>query len=131
MSLDRSKIAMLERELDRQYVALLEEVREELAKSDESGMLERLERGGIDRGEEAVRDLLTDVNATLYHRHIGELRDIDEARRRMREGSYGFCIDCGEAIAFERLRAQPAAARCIGCQEQHDRIYAHRATPKM
>lgn len=39
------------------------------------------------------------------------------AEARMAKGEYGTCEDCGEAIEFARLEAQPAASRCIQCQE--------------
>lgn len=31
------------------------------------------------------------------------------------------CVDCAAAITAARLRAQPRAARCIGCQTDHER----------
>ncbi|OUZ10987.1 hypothetical protein BHE97_06030 [Aeromicrobium sp. PE09-221] len=43
------------------------------------------------------------------------LAEIDAALSRLGKGDYGRCEDCGEPIAHERLRAQPAARRCIGC----------------
>ncbi len=43
------------------------------------------------------------------------LNDVDAALTRITEGRYGRCEDCGEPIAHERLLAQPAARRCIGC----------------
>lgn len=55
-------------------------------------------------------------------RHAEQLRDQHElqavraALKRMAEGSYGECVDCGKAIAPERLQASPAALRCIACQ---------------
>jgi len=39
------------------------------------------------------------------------------AEKRLASGDYGLCEDCGEAIGFARLRAQPAASRCVRCQE--------------
>ena len=39
------------------------------------------------------------------------------AERRLAKGDYGLCEDCGEAIGFARLEAQPAASRCVRCQE--------------
>ncbi len=42
---------------------------------------------------------------------------IVEAERRLASGEYGLCEDCGEAIGFARLEAQPAASRCVRCQE--------------
>ncbi len=34
---------------------------------------------------------------------------------RLDEGEYGYCEDCGDAIATGRLELDPAAAKCIGC----------------
>jgi DnaK suppressor protein len=49
-----------------------------------------------------------------------ELQQIEGARERMRQGSYGECVDCGAAIALARLRALPSAERCIPCQEMYE-----------
>jgi RNA polymerase-binding transcription factor DksA len=43
------------------------------------------------------------------------LQAIDAALARLREGTYGFCIHCGEAIAPQRLIAMPEAVSCITC----------------
>ncbi|HEX4943673.1 MAG TPA: TraR/DksA family transcriptional regulator [Usitatibacteraceae bacterium] len=43
------------------------------------------------------------------------------AERRLEKGEYGLCEDCGEAIGFARLEAQPAASRCVRCQELAER----------
>ena len=41
------------------------------------------------------------------------------ALRRMSEGTYGRCEDCGKGIPLGRLRATPQAARCVRC-ERHE-----------
>jgi RNA polymerase-binding transcription factor DksA len=56
-------------------------------------------------------------------RDVDELRDVEAARRRLDDGSYGICTDCGLAIDFERLHAEPEAARCIDCQRRHEKTY--------
>ncbi len=43
------------------------------------------------------------------------------ALERLGAGSYGRCVDCGEAVPEGRLEARPDAARCITCQARHDR----------
>ncbi|NBD23158.1 TraR/DksA C4-type zinc finger protein [Paenibacillus glycinis] len=40
------------------------------------------------------------------------LEEVEAARERLANGTYGRCETCGEPIPFERLRAMPAAARC-------------------
>ena len=54
---------------------------------------------------------------------MGELNEIEAARRRLDDGSYGICTDCGAEIGFERLHAEPAAARCVECQRRHEKTY--------
>jgi len=48
------------------------------------------------------------------------LREVKAALRRIRDGSFGTCIDCEWAISPKRLAAVPWAARCIACQEAAD-----------
>ena len=48
-------------------------------------------------------------------RRANEIRRIDAALTRVDEGEYGWCVECGEAIAPKRLEADPAAPRCAGC----------------
>jgi DnaK suppressor protein len=49
------------------------------------------------------------------------LRQVRTALRRIRDGSYGTCIECDWAISPKRLAAVPWASRCIQCQETADR----------
>jgi DnaK suppressor protein len=48
-------------------------------------------------------------------------RQVKAALRRIRDGSFGTCIDCEWAISPKRLAAVPWASRCIQCQEAADR----------
>jgi DnaK suppressor protein len=45
---------------------------------------------------------------------------VDEALRRLVDGEYGLCIDCGGSISAPRLRALPFAVRCLRCQERFE-----------
>ena len=49
------------------------------------------------------------------------LRQVKAALRRIRDGSFGTCMDCESAISPKRLAAVPWAPRCIQCQEAADR----------
>jgi DnaK suppressor protein len=131
MPLAQLQLSILEKELDRQYVALLEEVREELAQGEDRQYVELIGRSPADSGESSMGDVLADLNATLFDRHINQIRDIEAATTRMREHVFGTCAECGEDIPFERLTAYPTAKRCVPCQQQRDRTYAHQATPSI
>jgi RNA polymerase-binding transcription factor DksA len=49
------------------------------------------------------------------------LMAIVAAQRRLAKGDYGLCEDCGKEIGFARLEAQPAASRCVRCQETSEK----------
>ena len=44
-----------------------------------------------------------------------------EALERLREGEYGICEECGEAIAPARLKAMPEVTTCVRCQDRLER----------
>ena len=73
-----------------------------------------------DAGEESVAALLEGVNLAILEREVAELQDIEAALARIQDGGYGVCVDCGDAIAPERLEADPTPKRCIGCQSRHE-----------
>ncbi|MEV0996076.1 TraR/DksA family transcriptional regulator [Nonomuraea sp. NPDC050202] len=46
---------------------------------------------------------------------------IMEALKRIDEGLYGRCVDCGSPVPEGRLEARPEAARCVQCQGKRER----------
>ncbi|QDG77677.1 TraR/DksA family transcriptional regulator [Labrenzia sp. PHM005] len=44
-----------------------------------------------------------------------DIQRIDAALKRLDDGDYGYCVDCGEEISEKRLGVDPAAAFCIRC----------------
>jgi DnaK suppressor protein len=70
-----------------------------------------------DQGEALRHDI---VLSAEEDRDAGELAEVDAALARIETGRYGECIDCGIDIPPARLQAQPAAARCIECQRNHE-----------
>jgi DnaK suppressor protein len=46
---------------------------------------------------------------------------IDEALRRIEDGSYGYCEETGEPIGLARLEARPTATLSLEAQERHER----------
>jgi DnaK suppressor protein len=71
--------------------------------------------------DEAARAAEAEIEESHSARAARELLDIDAALRRIADGSYGCCIDCGAAIDLCRLEAVPATAYCTACQTQHER----------
>lgn len=54
-----------------------------------------------------------------HHAHA-LLRTVEEALARIREGSYGLCVSCGNPINQKRLDAVPWTRYCIGCQQRQE-----------
>jgi DnaK suppressor protein len=49
------------------------------------------------------------------------IRKIEEALKRIEDGSYGYCLETGEPIGIKRLEARPVATLCIEAQERRER----------
>ncbi|QGG47956.1 TraR/DksA C4-type zinc finger protein [Heliorestis convoluta] len=90
---------------------------------------------------ESIQELSTydnhpaDIATELYEREkdLGtrdrlsrELDEIVEAKKRITEGIYGICEDCGETINTERMEAMPTATLCIRCQREEESLHPDR-----
>jgi RNA polymerase-binding transcription factor DksA len=84
-----------------------------------------------DSGDESVATLIADLEQADLSRDLDEFRGLESARERMKEGAYGICMDCGSDIVFERLKAFPAALRCVQCQERHEKTYGGEPKPSL
>lgn len=109
----------IEQRLRRRAEELRRDIRRELDNYDDQSY-SRLIDEVPDPGDESVADLLSDLNLAEVTRDIGEIRDIDLALQRLKEGNYGFCVDCGQEIDPQRLEANPAAVRCIEDQRRYE-----------
>jgi RNA polymerase-binding protein DksA len=90
-------------------------------------------QGGLSRVEHAHEVLSQDsddvshreadreMDMALGDREITELGAVSAALLRLKEGRYGSCSDCGEAIAFDRLKVEPWALRCVPCEGRRER----------
>jgi DnaK suppressor protein len=62
-----------------------------------------------------MADLLVDLNIAELNRDVAEMRAVQQALERLNAGTYGVCLECGEPIPRERLRAVPEATTCVRC----------------
>lgn len=120
-ALERSEREQLVARLRTDYQRLLREARHAAGNMDNPyrfrrhGMAPAMQDPGILRGFDVAR----------FDRHVQAIRDLEAAFRRLREGVYGRCSDCGEDVGFERLQACPTATRCVACQGRHEETQAH------
>lgn len=130
MALTKEQLGELQRAIEQRHDALLAELHEDVARArDESyGAV----AGPVtDLGDEAVGDLLSDLDQAEVSRELREVRELEAALARLQDGGYGRCSDCGLEIGFERLHASPAATRCVQCQRVHEKTFAHPGEPKL
>lgn len=114
-----------------EFKTLLEEERERLMRA--TGRLHResssssLEDEAGEIGGTPADNHLGDMASATYERELDEgledgmdetLRQIDDALKRIEDGTYGICEICGKPIGEERLRAIPWTTRCIDDQRR-------------
>ena len=65
----------------------------------------------------------TDKNVEMkaINRQIKLISEIDKALLRLRDDTYGYCLDTAEPIGIKRLMARPIAKYTIAAQEKHEK----------
>ena len=82
-------------------------------------------RAGQESADDGTEDIVDRANNAYNRELMFSLSDterntlllIENALRRMDEGTYGRCSNCGQSIALPRLEALPWARFCVDCQE--------------
>ena len=130
MGLSPTQLDELERALTNRRETLEVEAHAGAAKSREDVFSETV--GPVaDSGDEAVADLISDIENAELSRDLQELREIDAALARLREAGYGTCANCSGEIAIDRLRHEPAARRCFDCQSVYERTFLQPDKPRL
>lgn len=91
-------------------LAELEERRKRIA----GDLAEPLNADSSEQAVEVEDDAGLEAEQRLVDHEIAAVRG---ALHRIKDGSYGTCVRCGDAIDPRRLEAQPEAALCIGCAQ--------------
>jgi len=113
--------ALLKAQLEARRTALRAEVKTQLAGSGDEGVVglrNRIQESGDEWG---VADGLAELDLAEVKHVLADLTQVDAALARIRDGSYGECLDCGEPIAPARLKAYPTAQRCVACQGAYEK----------
>ena len=55
---------------------------------------------------------------SLEHQLELELQRVEAALQRIKKGTYGICVNCGQLISLERLKIYPEAEYCMKCHKQ-------------
>ncbi len=65
--------------------------------------------------ERAIEREGDEVLESLGHTGLAEIRMIQAAQARIKDGTFGFCVACGKPISNERLEVLPHTPRCRHC----------------
>jgi DnaK suppressor protein len=81
--------------------------------------------GSVSQDESArLHNQTREVDAALTHLDATDIARIDRALEAMDDGSYGFCVRCGCAIPFERLKVEPMTQHCVKCKSELEQAAA-------
>jgi DnaK suppressor protein len=120
MELSTLQIAALKQALQAREQALRDDIRREMSLKEDYA---QLASEAPDPGDASFADLSVDLGNAAIGRDVAELRAVQNTYARIGNGSYGECVECGYAIPFQRLQAQPTAERCAPCQEMHEKTH--------
>jgi DnaK suppressor protein len=75
------------------------------------------------QGRLSRMDELHNQSILVANRNVAEnrLKAVRRAKKRFAEDIYGYCDECDEPVAYQRLLAYPDASRCIECQSEVER----------
>ena len=130
MPLTQQQTKELGKMINERRNVLIGELREDTARTREQPYAEHA-GPAPDSGDESVATLFADLEQADLTRDLDEFRALEAARERIKGGEYGVCSDCGSDIAYERLKAFPAAMRCIQCQERHEKTFGGEPKPSL
>lgn len=80
---------------------------------------------GMDTADWSVVDSIQSLGLKLVDIRHSELLKMAEAQRKLEEGSYGICEECGEEISEQRLAAMIYAIHCLHCAAQNEARNKH------
>ncbi len=113
---------MLKGEVMEDIKKLLLKMREEIIRDinsiRESEHAEHNEVG--DEYDLASQERERELGIIMSAQEKNKLMAIEEALRRIDEGTYGYCEECGEKISKQRLKAVPFATLCVSCKAKKE-----------
>lgn len=112
-----SRLKELRANLESRRIELVHELRNRIRAARSDGITDR---DVLDDAESSELDTQDEIGFALMQLRIEMLKQIDAALRRLDEGSYGDCFECGAEIAEARLRALPFAVRCRDCEQSRE-----------
>ena len=105
----RQKLSVWKEDLLRDYNLTLQHLQEDTAKS-------------ADLADRASAETGRSLELRTRDRARKLVIKIDQALKRIEDGTYGYCSETGEPIGVRRLEARPVATLSLDAQERHERL---------
>ena len=112
---------------------LLEQLQQhnENVRGDQAAALESVDDGVKDSVDMSLQDVNQELALRMGERESQAVAEIDEALRRIDDGTYGQCERCGKPIDERRLEAMPTARFDAACQTELEASQGRSNTPTL
>jgi DnaK suppressor protein len=124
----------MEKKVLEQFKKTLEErqrvLRESVSRTEQDGRTADVSDSAQDIADRASSSYQKEF---LFHQSNNDrqlLLMVDSALERIRQGTYGECVSCGNEINAKRLQAVPWTRHCISCQEKQEKGMLQEETDK-
>ena len=120
--MSRSRYAELKLMLDERRKEIQAEVQGKMRGVREEGTWGGKLNEVLDAVESSEADIQEELEFALIQMKSETLNKVNDALKRLEQGDYGYCFECGEEIGEKRLRALPFAVRCKACEERRENV---------
>jgi DnaK suppressor protein len=107
--------SLIRSKLEKQRQSIVALIQEEKQKAGASDVY------NPDRADLAYDYASRDRRSAYLRQLEDHLNDINEALKRIDQGTYGLCTNCGKIIATARLEARPESTLCVDCQQKREK----------
>lgn len=107
----KSEVAKLKEMLEKQLRELQSDLTRNLAQPMTTPLL-------ADINDQASFETERSFEIRIKDRERKLVSKVQEALKKIAEGSYGICVSCGEPIGVKRLQARPVTDLCINCKSE-------------
>lgn len=118
----KSSLKEFQGQLEKEKAKLEERLKNLIAPE---GLLNELPDFGGEVSDESIEaDQVEEIGNILALKQIleNDLKNIDEALERIKNGTYGICRRCQKEIELKRLRVEPAATLCSKCVKKIEKL---------
>ncbi len=112
--MDKKKLEQYKKRLEQRQ----QELRRVLSRNVQDGRAADVEDTAQDIADKAANSYTKEFLFTQSTNDRQLLARVEEALGRIRDGSFGECVNCGDEVNPKRLEAVPWARYCINCQEK-------------